>query len=132
MLIQYLKFFINGGMLGVVAWGVQFLIYKLLGDNSTFHYGLATVLTYVSLIGLNFLIQRRWIFDREGVFWRFVLANLLIMVLVTALSSILRMSIANSIGWQWGDRLAFVIASLVGSIPSFFLKKTWVFRDKRF
>lgn len=127
MLIQYAKFFVNGGILGVVAWGLQLLIYKGLGGSTAMAYGAASILTYLPLIIVNFLIQRAWIFDKPGVFWRFVLANLSIMVLVSVLSMLLR-SVMNRMGaGSLGDHLAFLIAALLGSVPSFLLKRRWVF-----
>jgi putative flippase GtrA len=126
MLIQFAKFFVNGGILGVVAWGLQLLIYHGLGGSSGWAYGAASVLTYIPLIVVNFLVQRAWIFDRPGVFWRFVLANLSIMVLVSLLSMQLRVTM-NIWGDGLGDRFAFFIAALLGSVPSFLLKRHWVF-----
>lgn len=127
MLIQYSKFFINGTALGVVAWGLQWLIYRAINGDSAIAYGLATALTYVPLVVINFLIQRTWIFNRPGLFWRFVIANLAIMILVSLLSSLCRYWIDQSFENPWGDRLGFIVAALVGSLPSFFLKRNWVF-----
>lgn len=130
MLFQYLKFFINGGFLGVVAWGLQWLIYKAINGDSAFAYGFATALTYIPLVVINFMIQRRWIFNRTGLFWRFVIANLAIMILVSFLSPLFRYLIDQSFGSPWGDRSGFILAALIGSIPSFMLKRVWVFGIK--
>jgi putative flippase GtrA len=80
MLVQFFKFFVNGGILGIAAWGLQWLIYKVIKGDSATAYSVATALTYLPLVVVNFLIQRRWIFNRPGLFWRFVLANLVIMI----------------------------------------------------
>lgn len=69
MLVQYLKFFINGGILGIAAWVLQWLIYKGINGNSAIAYGFATALTYVPLVIINFMIQRKWIFNSTGLFW---------------------------------------------------------------
>lgn len=130
MLIQYSKFFVNGGLLGVVAWGLQLLIYRAINANTAAAYSLATALTYAPLVLINFMIQRTWIFNRPGLFWRFVLANLFIMALVSLLSPLCRHIINQLLGYPWGDRSGFLIAALIGSIPSFLLKRTWVFGIK--
>lgn len=127
MLVQFSKFLINGGVLGVAAWGLQWLIYRVISGDSAIAYGLATALTYVPLVVINFLIQRKWIFNRPGLFWRFVTANLAIMILVSLLSSLCRYLIDQSFGCPWGDRFGFIVAALLGSVPSFFLKRKWVF-----
>jgi putative flippase GtrA len=127
MLVQYFKFFVNGGILGIAAWGLQWLIYKVIKGDSATAYIIATALTYAPLVVVNFLVQRRWIFNRPGLFWRFVLANLVIMILVSLLSSFFRSEIDQIYGSPWGDRGGFIAAALISSIPSFLLKRIWVF-----
>jgi putative flippase GtrA len=127
MLHQYLKFFVNGGLLGLVAWGMQWLLYRALGGDTAWAYGVATAITYVPLLIINFLIQRAWIFNRPGLFPRFIVANLAIMVLVSMLAPACRHVVNVLIGVPWGDRTGFLLAALLGSVPSFLLKRHWVF-----
>ena len=129
MVRQYLKFFINGGILGLVSWALQALIFVALGGESGLSYSIATALAYLPLIIVNFLVQRAWIFKRNGLFWKFVAANLVIMLLVTLLSPLCRLAIASVAGVQWGDLGGFALAAILGSIPSFLIKRHWVFRD---
>lgn len=124
---QYLRFFISGGFLGLTAWVLQTMIFKAMGMASSGAYMAATLLTYVPLIIINFLIQRRWIFGRPGVFWRFIQANFAIMLLVSLLSPLCRLVIAFLTGGSWADEGGFMLAALLGSVPSFFLMKGWVF-----
>jgi putative flippase GtrA len=127
---QYFWFFVNGGVLGLISMGMQSVIYQIIGVRSGLAYALASMLTYVPLIVINFIIQRRWIFQRDGLFWRFVLANLSIMVLVSLLSPLSRLLIASAVGTEWGDRTGFALAAIAMSIPSFFLKRFFVFNSK--
>lgn len=122
-----MKFLVNGGLLGILAWGIQAALFRLLGGDSATAYGVATALTYMPLVILNFVIQRAWIFRRPGLFRRFVMANVAIMVLVSMLSSALRHALDQLLGQPWGDRGGFMAAALLGSIPSFLLKRFWVF-----
>lgn len=128
---QYMKFFVNGGILGVVSWGLQIMIYRAIGGDSGTAYAIATALTYVPLVAVNFIIQRRWIFQREGLFWRFVAANLTIMILVSLFSPLCRQFIAWVAGAEWGDRGGFALAAIAMSIPSFFLKRLFVFNIRK-
>ena len=128
---QYLKFFINGGILGLVSWGLQIIIYRAIDGDSGAEYAIATALTYVPLIVINFIIQRHWIFKKEGLFWRFVAANLSIMLLVSLFSPLCRMLIASLVGVEWGDRGGFALAAILMSVPSFFLKRLFVFNSNR-
>lgn len=127
MIRQYVKFFVNGGILGAVSWGLQVIIYRAIGGDSGLAYGVATALTYFPLIVVNFLIQRRWIFKQKGLFWRFVVANLSIMLLVTMFSPLSRLLITWAAGAQWGDMGGFALAAIAMSVPSFFLKRFFVF-----
>lgn len=127
MLAQYLKFFVNGGALGIAAWGLQWLIYMAISGDSATAYSAASALAYIPLVVVNFLIQRWWIFNRPGLFWRFVMANLAIMIFVSLLSPLCRFVIDQIFGIPWGDRGGFIAAALLGSIPSFLLKRNWVF-----
>jgi putative flippase GtrA len=127
MIHQYLKFFINGGILGIIAWGLQTLIYKSMNGDSALAYGFASAITYIPLVFINFLIQRYWIFNRPGFLSRFIMANLFIMALVSALSPVCRVLIDLVVGAPWGDRGGFILAALLGSIPSFLIKRSMVF-----
>lgn len=127
MIREYAKFFVNGGILGLVAWGLQLLIYEAIGGASSLSYALASALTYIPLVCINFLIQRAWIFNRPGLFPRFIVANLSIMLLVTVLSPVFRQLIDLLLTPPWGSRCGFVVAAIVGSVPSFLIKRGWVF-----
>lgn len=125
MISEYATFFINGGVLGIIAWGLQLLIYRAIGGDSALAYALASALTYIPLVVVNFLSQRSWIFNRPGLFPRFVLANLFIMLLVSVLSPLCWQVIDLMV--PWGDRGGFAMAALLSSIPSFFINRHWVF-----
>lgn len=130
MIIEYGKFFINGGILGLVAWWLQLQIYRTLPADSGYAYALASALTYLPLVVVNFMVQRAWIFKERGLFRRFVVANLIIMLLVSALSPLCRQTLDLVAGVPWGDRGGFILAALVGSVPSFLIKRHWVFGKK--
>lgn len=130
MFVQYVKFFINGGILGLAAWGLQWLFYKGIHGSSSVDYSIASALAYIPLVVVNFLIQRKWVFNRKGLFLRFVAANATIMLFVSLLSPFSRHFINYIFGPPWGDTIGFVVASLIGSIPSFLIKRFWVFNFK--
>ena len=127
MTLQFIKFFINGGLIGVASIFFQSLIYTLLKESIPFSYAISTALTYVSLVFINFQAQRKLIFYRKGVFLRFLISNFLIMVLVSLLSPVMRNLIDILVGPPLGDRMGFFLAAMMGSIPSFILSKKWVY-----
>jgi putative flippase GtrA len=124
---QFIKFFVNGGIIGIISLALQAIIYRATGLDSSLAYALASALTYVPLIVINFIIQRKWIFQRVGMFWRFVLANLTIMLLVSLFAPLCRLLITWYAGAEWGDRGGFALAAVALSIPSFFLNSIFVF-----
>jgi len=130
MILEYFKFFINGGILGLVAWWLQLQIYGALSIESGYAYALASALTYLPLVVVNFMVQRAWIFKERGLFQRFIVANLAIMLLVSAWSPFCRQALDWVVGSPWGDRGGFILAALLGSVPSFVIKRHWVFGKK--
>jgi len=131
MLNQYIKFCINGGLLAIVAWALQLGIYKLIDGHLVHAYAVASCLTYLPLVIINFLIQKSLIFKRHGLFWRFFIANMMIMLLVTGLSQYCKELIDLLWGAPWGDKGGFMLATAIGSTPSFLLKRYWVFNFLR-
>ncbi|MCK7594470.1 GtrA family protein [Pseudomarimonas salicorniae] len=132
ILRQYLKFFINGGLLGLIAWGLQLLLFRFFEDaRAPYPYALASALTYLPLVVLNFAIQKRFIFGVPGAFPRFVVANLAIMLLVAACSPVFKALLGSLLGASWGELLGFAAAAIVCSVPSFLLKRSWVFGVRR-
>ena len=127
MLMQYAKFFINGGLLGLVAWALQLFFYQVIGKDTNYAYAMASCLTYAPLVVVNFLIQKSFIFKKNGLFIRFFVANIAVMLLVIALSEVCKHFLSLAFGAAWGERGGFMAAALLGSIPSFFIKKYWVF-----
>jgi len=123
---QFVKFLINGGVLGIVGVVVQTLLYRLCGDG-TFAYALASALTYGLVILINFIIQRSWIFKRSGCLWRFVLVNLLMMLFVSLLSPLCKLAIDLAVWPPWGERGGFFLAALLSAVPSFLAQKRFVF-----
>jgi len=122
-----MRFLINGGILGVLAVLLQKLLFMAVGGQSSQAYFLASALTYVPLLLLNFRVQRSWIFARNGIFWRFTVVNLSIMLLVSLLSPVCRYLIDNLVHHGWGDNGGFLVAALLGSAPSYLLTKRFVF-----
>nr|VFK63743.1 MAG: GtrA-like protein [Candidatus Kentron sp. UNK]VFK70935.1 MAG: GtrA-like protein [Candidatus Kentron sp. UNK] len=127
IITQYVKFIVNGCLLGLAAWGLQFALFHLLGGTGSVVYAMSSLLTYVPLILMNFAIQRQWIFGVSGRLHKFVLASILTMLLVSVLSPLCRIFI----GWIFGEDVAdhggFVLAALIGATPSFFLTRIFVF-----
>ena len=127
MLRQYVKFALNGGMLGVVAMLLQAALFSVLGAGGALDYAAASALAYVPLVFVNFMVQRTWVFNRPGMLIRFVFVNLAIMILVSVLSPLCKEALDFFFAPPWGQQGGFIAASIIGSVPSFLAKRRFVF-----
>jgi len=127
---QYLLFFINGSLLGIIAMSLHFLIYNWITEKGNLWYAIASVATYAPLIIVNFLIQSMYIFQKKGLFWKFLIANLSIMFAVSCLAPGCRFAVSFFLGPKWGDLIGFGVASLLMSVPSYFAKRLFVFHQR--
>ena len=125
---QFFFFLINGVLLGFLALGFQIGVYWLLGSSGNFAYAIASAITYIPLIAINFVIQRALIFHAEGVLTRFIMASIFIMFLVSTLSALAHDIIGKFFGVTFSTYISFGLASLLGAAPSFMLSKLWVFK----
>ena len=110
--------------------GMHFLIYNWITEKGNLWYAIASVATYAPLIVVNFLIQSKYIFQKKGLFWKFLVANLSIMSAVSFLAPVCRMAASFFLGLEWGDLIGFGMASLLMSVPSYFAKRLFVFEQR--
>ena len=125
--VEFFKFILNGGILGVVSIFIQRAIYLSLEGYLTFAYAFASALTYCVLVGVNFFIQRKFIFERDGFFYKFLISNICILLFVSILSELLLYMFIMSGHKALGAELSFIFAALIGSYPSYLIKKKFVF-----
>jgi putative flippase GtrA len=131
MLRQYSAFLLNGVIITILAWAIQYSLYILSGYDSSMAYSIATIVATTITMIINFFIQKNYIFKSEGVFHRYIIADLINMLLVAVLAPAFRLMIINIAGLEWGDRGGFIIAAFAASIPIFFIKRKWVFAVKK-
>ena len=127
---KYLKFLIVGGSLGICSLFLQRIFFKLLGGSSSFEYMFATLLSYIPLVILNFFIQKKWVFKSRGRIIKFFVANMFIMMMVSSSSPILRLFMNNFFSQLTADKYAFAVTAIFMSIPSFLIKKNFVFKER--
>ena len=129
MLRQYSIFFINGILIGIITWGLQYYLYGQFGGGTSLGYAIATLLSFSLMLVVNFFIQKHLIFKRYGYFLRYILADIFILILVTLLAPLCRLGVAVFFNVGLGDKFGFILAALITSFPSFYIRKKWVFRD---
>ncbi|MBT5400537.1 hypothetical protein HOL24_08355 [bacterium] len=124
---EFFYFLVNGSILGVVFLILQFIVYKILGDSSDFAYVSSIILSYIPLIFINFFLQRRIIFKKDGIFVKFLLSNIFIVLIISSISPFSRQLISSIFGLHYGDYFGLIATVAFLSIPSFLIVKFWVF-----
>jgi hypothetical protein len=124
---EFFYFLVNGSILGGVLLILQFIIYKILGDSSDFAYISSIVLSYIPLIFINFFLQRKIIFKKDGIFVKFLLSNIFIMLMISSISPFTRQLISSIFGAHYGDYFGLIVTVAFLTIPSFLIVKFWVF-----
>ena len=108
---------------------LQYGLFISLGNDSSFFYSLTTAFATIVTTVINFFIQRKFIFKSSGRFHRYIVADLFNLVMITLLAPLFRLVVADVVSPLWGDRGGFVIAAFIASIPTFLIKRSWVFRE---
>jgi hypothetical protein len=125
---KFVKFFLNGLVLGFFAILLQSFFYRALGESSNFMYMLSSVFTYSVLICFNFFIQKKIIFNRDGFFYKFVFSNLVVMCFTSLISPLFKIFFSYIFNPIWGDYLGFPVAAIVISLISFCVNYYFVFK----
>ena len=122
VLKQFLVFFVNGCLPGLIALRLQQFFYFLFGKG-LLGYALSSAAAYRILIIFNYFMQYKLIFNTHGAVLKFILSNILMMILVSILSVALKWFIFENSASFLGDLLGFAPAPLSSSAISFLVEK---------
>ncbi len=125
----YCKFLVNGIGLGVLALLLQFALFEgsVFGEKSAMTYALSNGSTCIFISVINFYIQSKIIFRKRGSFFKYVVTNALMMILVVQLAPFLSSLARYLFSPVFSATVAFGSAAVIGSALSFLLNKVWVF-----
>ncbi|MCB1877119.1 MAG: GtrA family protein [Chromatiales bacterium] len=129
---RYLVYMVGGGLSALVTIGLRELFAALLPADDRFYFVLSIVLAYAVGIAMNFFFQKQITFRSNNAsrsaFVRFVAVALVGLVLVAALSYVLRYPVGFE-RWfaPYGDTLAFAAAALATSLATYALNAWLVF-----
>lgn len=125
---QFAFFVVNGGMIGILCWGLQLGCYHALGQSGTAAYWTSAMAASAIGITINFQIQRRFIFARHGNFWLFALAATGVSIVVSFAAVMGRDVLALFFDPSTAARFGYVAGALAIAPFSFALKKFVIFR----
>jgi hypothetical protein len=126
-LYHYIKFFINGGFIGVLSWFLQlffFYVYESIFEKSNFSYSLSVYSSFVIAMIINFFTQSIFVFGKNGNLFIFIIVGFLAITMVNLLSLFL----INIIPVEGIVYFAYPLSALVISPFVFFIKSKLVFK----
>jgi len=126
--MTFIRFLLNGAILGALTFIVQFYLDSYISLISEYHQLYSSIVVIMPFILINFLSQKHFVFKRNGFFFRFLFANGLIMMLVSIGSYLINnLKIAQFMILDHSFNLSFVLASIICVPISFILKSRLVF-----
>lgn len=132
---HFIKFLINGGLLGLLSWLIQTALFKFIvtfsySQNlaSSTAYGFSVVITFSIIAILNFHSQKRLVFKtKNGKFINFLLITLFLIILVSSVSTIIfEFLISNHMHSYL--YLSYPISALLLCPIAFMMKKKLIFK----
>ena len=124
---QYIKYFINGSILGITAMLLQLLFSQYLLINAPYSYPLSVALTCSLLIPINFFIQRRIIFKNKGRFTAFFSITITGIIMVSINANIIKGNLVFIAPLKYVDQISFALAAILTSVPIFLFKRFYIF-----
>ena len=129
----FLLFLINGGIIGVLSWGIQYYIFKamLLLFNESIHllYMLSVLITFACVVILNFISQKKVVFrSNSNKFLLFIFISLVSISMVSCLSYFLHVYFSYLVLDKYSYFIYPISAILISPI-TFFMKKNFVFKQ---
>jgi len=129
----FVRFLINGGSIGVISWGLQILIYNfLLTINTLTQYAglLSVYISFCLVLLLAFFSMKTFVFQRAGLWHRFLLSAGLIIIFVGLCTELL-ISFFDFVGLSSGySHVAYPLAAILFAPLSYALKNFFVFPKK--
>ncbi len=128
MLFTYTKYLVNGFIITLLAWVLQYSLFYLIGDNHSMYYSVASALAMIITTTVNYYIQKKLIFKAEGLVAKFVVVEFLNVISVSVAVVYVRdLLLSCKLNHALIDLISFPFVALVISVPVFILKRFWVF-----
>lgn len=126
---QFLRFLINGGVIGIISWALQTIFYLLL--KSVFEQPEYLMLTSVwsaffVVLLINFASLERFVFQKKGFFWRFCCITTSMIFCVGVLSEIY-FNLINMWSATYATYFSYPVAAITIAPLSFLIKKYFIF-----
>lgn len=131
---RFMRFIINGGIIGLISWIVQIIFYNFFQSLGGFGekidsiiYAISVLLTFSLVVLLNFFIQKRFVFfAKKGTIWVFVASSFFVAGVVTILSYLFH-SIFDSSELRAFASFAYPISAITTAPLAYHIKKRFVF-----
>ncbi len=127
---QFLRFFINGGVMGLLSWALQLIIFNTLMKlhiPATHAIYLSILTSFLFILLVNFVSQKNFVFKQNGNFFKFAFISFLAISAVSLVASALMVYLQEKVILHW---LIYPFSALALSPIVFLLKKRCVFNQR--
>lgn len=127
ILSKYVKFFLNGGVVGLFSWIVQLValyLFEVLFGVNNMTYTLSVYAAFILSMLVNFYNQKKFVFKVNGNFYIFLLISLCAITVVNFISLLM----INYIDLNMISKFAYPLSAIVISPLVFLLKNKFVFK----
>lgn len=135
-IIQYVRFLMVGGFVGLITVGIREVIGHLLTVDTVFNYSVSVTMAYIIGIVLSFLLNHRYTFQGDITSRRWRNFLLFFGVAFAGLLSTWLLSVGfrystnlDSLAGRFSGAIAFVLATLLSSLITYPLNAKIVFRN---
>lgn len=128
---QFVLFAINGGLIGLLCWSLQLAFYAALNGDSNGAYWVSAVLASAIGVAINYQVQRRFIFGRDGSFVAFAIAATAMTITVSFAATGARWGLIHCCDAETANRLGYAVGALLVAPLSFTIKKFLIFRGSK-
>ena len=125
---KFIRFLINGGIIGLVSWLLQVLIYwgLLLLPKIEYKLTISIYLSFVVVIFINFHTLKKYVFKSNGLLYRFILATTVVVVIIGITSEVVFNGLYSRLP-DIAPYISYPFSALIVSPFSFYIKNRFVF-----
>ena len=129
---EFLKYLINGGLVGGVAWSLQvilFTLFSIFGVTLSVASLVSVILAMSISLVINFYASQRFVFRAKGIFRKFLVVTVTAMVLISSLTAVLNHFFLGILNLDNLSYVSYPIAAIMTAPFVFLVKRHFVFSD---
>ena len=126
----FIYFMINGGSIGLFSWVLQLLLYystEFIDFPNAYRVTFSVWASFVVVMVINFITQKKLIFKRRGSFLRFGLSTTFLIFCVSVLSAFLY-GLIEPLNVGYAEIFSYPLSALIFAPIAYYIKSKFVFK----